>query len=509
MNPSLPFPSGDNSSDTIIGTNHFNLTTLKHWNYTLYTNSTLSNESNCILAFQPYTPPLLLPNGTFINATSCYVPIRPIQAQGTTGLVFGILFAASIVFTLINLHKHGRSFLPHEKRWSIVGRRWQWYWMLFVAICGIISTMTGIDVDRDYLQSTALMLRSFFYTLMFPGMIAMVWEAVRHWNSWQERQVCDADPFALRTHDARSKKEFYMPLVFYLFDWLVVFMTIPRPWSAIQKQRSTLQANTVARPVATDARFKTGAVLAVFALAVVCYCVRHSIYYYKHDTKQQSGRLLRVMAHLPPKLGFSISIITVRIGYTIASAWSWAISPYRVGVGIPWLYGLGYGPALLLLAVLNIYGFIEENDDRILISQRARRHEATDRELGITGASRKPSWWSKSHRKPGASAEEMLREIAFEPSPASTTSASKPADLDNDHSGNWWWQRETDVEDERQYQKHNSSNASTYAYGSSVLESSTHLAGLRSKRESSATGSEKTMRSWQNRPQVVRSMLDV
>ena len=507
MNPSLPFPVGDNSSDTIIDTIHLNLTILKHWNYTLYTNSTLSNESNCILVFSPYTSPLLLPNGTFINATSCYVPIRPIQAQGITGLIFGILFAASIVFTLINLRKHGRSFLPREKRWSVVGRRWQWYWMLFVAVCGIISTMTGIDVDRDYLQSTALMLRSFFYTLMCPGMIATVWEAVRQWTSWQERQICDADPFALRAHDTRSKKEFYMPLVFYLFDWLVFFMTIPRPWSAIQKQRSALQAETVARPVATDARFKAGAVLAVFALAVACYCVKHSVHYYKHNTKQHSDTLLSIMTHVPLKLGFSISIIAVRIGYTIASAWSWAISPYRVGVGIPWLYGLGYGPPLLLLTVLNVYGFIEENDDRVLISQRARRNEAADRELGISGASRKPSWWSKSHRKAGASAEEMLREIAFEPTSASNIDV--PADLENNHSGKWWWQREKDVEDGTQHQEYNSSSSSTYAYGSSVVESSSRLAGLRPKRESSATGSEQSMRSWQSRPQVVRSMLNV
>jgi hypothetical protein len=507
MNPSLPFPSGNNSSDTIIDTIHFNLITLIYWNYTLYTNSTLSNESNCILVFSPYTPPLLLPNGTFINATSCYVPIKPIQAQGITGLVFGILFAASIVFTLINLRKHGRSFLPREKRWNVVGRRWQWYWMLFVAVCGIISTVTGIDVDRNYLQSTALMLRSFFYTLMLPGMLAAVWEAVRQWTSWQERQICNANPFALRAHDARSRKEFYMPLVFYLFDWLVFFMTIPRPWSAIQKQRSALQAEKVARPVATDARFKAGAVLAVFALAVACYCVKHSIYYYKHNTKQHLETLLSIVIQVPPKLCFSISIIAVRIGYTIASAWRWAISPYRVGVDIPWLYGLGYGPPLLLLTVLNIYGFIEENDDRVLISQRARRNEAADRELGITGASRKPSWWSKSHRKADAHAEEMLREIAFEPSCESITSVTE--DLDNDHSGKWRWQREKDVEDETQHQEHDSSNTSTYAYGSSVLDSSSRLAGLRPKRESSATGSEQSMRSWQSRPQVVRSMLNV
>lgn len=53
--------------------------------------------------------------------------------------------------------------------------------MLFVAACGMISGITGIDVDRDYLQSIAIILQSFFSYLMIPGILAAVWEAVRHW----------------------------------------------------------------------------------------------------------------------------------------------------------------------------------------------------------------------------------------------------------------------------------------------------------------------------------------
>ena len=60
------WPIGDNETDTVIGGVHFNLTTLKHFNYTLYQgNWTLSNWSRCYLVDQPYTPPLLLNNGTF------------------------------------------------------------------------------------------------------------------------------------------------------------------------------------------------------------------------------------------------------------------------------------------------------------------------------------------------------------------------------------------------------------------------------------------------------------
>jgi hypothetical protein len=60
------WPPGENATDTVIGNVHFNVTTLNHWNYTLYEgNWTLSNWSRCYLVDQPYTPPLLLENGTF------------------------------------------------------------------------------------------------------------------------------------------------------------------------------------------------------------------------------------------------------------------------------------------------------------------------------------------------------------------------------------------------------------------------------------------------------------
>lgn len=53
--------------------------------------------------------------------------------------------------------------------------------MLFTATCAIVSCITSIDVDRDYLQDIAIVLQSFFYVLMFLGLLAVVWEATRHW----------------------------------------------------------------------------------------------------------------------------------------------------------------------------------------------------------------------------------------------------------------------------------------------------------------------------------------
>ena len=97
------------------------------------------------------------------------------------GLVIGAFSGISIIFTLRNLRKHGRLYLADQKRWSVVGRRWQWYWVLFITAYLTISAINGVDVDRDYLQSTPIILQSFFYYLMLPGILACVWESVRHW----------------------------------------------------------------------------------------------------------------------------------------------------------------------------------------------------------------------------------------------------------------------------------------------------------------------------------------
>jgi hypothetical protein len=216
----LAFPQGDNSSDTLIGGIHWNLTTLKHWNYTYYSNHTFSNGSLCFLLFEPYTPHLLK-NGTFLNSTSCYSAIRPIEARAKLEIAYGVLFATSIMFTIINLRKHGRLFLPVEKRFRAIGRRWQWYWMLAVAALGMISAITGIDIDRYYLPELPMALSLFFWYLMLPWTMAIVWESVRHWGSWQERQLVDPNPFMLRQDDRRSKVEFWIPLMFYFFAWMV------------------------------------------------------------------------------------------------------------------------------------------------------------------------------------------------------------------------------------------------------------------------------------------------
>lgn len=85
----------------------------------------------------------------------------------------------------------------------------------------MISLFTAVDVDRYYLPQLPIILTSFFWFLMQMGIMALVWEAVRHWGSWMERQYVDPDPFSLRQEGRRYWVEFWLPLIFYLFLWLV------------------------------------------------------------------------------------------------------------------------------------------------------------------------------------------------------------------------------------------------------------------------------------------------
>ena len=177
------FVTGANASDVIINGQHYNRTTLEIYNFTTFSNDTLSNGSWCYLT-KPnvMNMPIILDNGTVINGTSCYFPYYSIQARGGIGIAFGALFALSIAFTLVCLRKHGSLFLPQEKRFRAIGRRWQWYWMLFVATCGAISSVSAVDVDRDYLQSSGILIQTLFWYLMIPGLLATVWEGARHWS---------------------------------------------------------------------------------------------------------------------------------------------------------------------------------------------------------------------------------------------------------------------------------------------------------------------------------------
>ncbi|KAG8156537.1 hypothetical protein KVR01_013641 [Diaporthe batatas] len=393
----LSFDRGDNDTDTVIAGIHFNLTALQHWNFTLYSNGTLSNGSRCLLTSGPYgdfTPKYVFPNGTFLNTTSCYSPIKPISTRGFISIGLAVVFGLALIFTLICLRRHGRMYLPTEKRFRPVGRRWQWYWMIAMCATGFISLVTNIDVDRYFLPEIPIVLTSFFWFLMNLCTMACVWEAVRHWGSWQERQFIDPDPFRLKMDDKRAKFEFWVPLFFYLWWWLDFFMGIPRNWGSLELQRYPEQTRLRAAPGATDNRLKAAAFLLLMCWLTTVYYLRHSIKHYKERNRGIFNRAVGFVKFTPYRFMLILPLALSVVAYQALSAWEFQYSVMDIrGDNVSTFVG-GYAPALLIMLVQIVAGFLNPNEDRELIRQRRIRGAAADHELGVV---RKPAWWRRAN----------------------------------------------------------------------------------------------------------------
>lgn len=388
----LDFPTGANDSDTNIEGVHLNLTALKHFNYTLYGNHTISNRSKCYLTFEPYQPAYLFGNGSWTNATKCYTAVNPIGDRGYTGIGFACVFGLCLVLILTVLAKHGKIYLARERRFYPIGRRWQWYWGCFVCATALIGLFVNVDVDRYYIQELPITVTVFFWYLMCMGTVAITWEAVRHWGSWQERQYIDPNPFVYSEDDRRAKVEFWLPLWFYAWVWLNFFMVVPRSWSFTQKQRSEEQTEAIAIPGATGPRFKVAAFCLFVAWLTIVFSLRHSINHYKDRSGGIFRRAVGFTRAIPLRFYLIIPLTLAQIAYQAFIAWVWTYSVARKDGPVAVIYGWGYGPSILIILVQVIYGFASPNEDKDLIRQRRVRGDMVDRELGIV---KRPAWWRR------------------------------------------------------------------------------------------------------------------
>ncbi|RAH46773.1 uncharacterized protein BO95DRAFT_441979 [Aspergillus brunneoviolaceus CBS 621.78] len=251
----------------------------------------------------------------------------------------------------------------------------------------------SIDVDRDYVVNSPLILQSVFYTILTPVMMAVVWEAVRHWGSWQERQIIDRDPYAFSKSSTRRGQEFVLPMIFYGLALANFFLTVPRSWGPIERQRSLEQQMADAKPAATDIRWRIASFLAMGGVLVICYSLEHSLYRYRIRPTSTWGQLMFYLNAAPSQFLVALVLLGFKVGYAIASAYDWTVSPLRYGVSGGWIYGLGYTPPLLLIILFNICGHCELNDDQALIARRGDLDSAIADDMGV--GQRKPSWWTK------------------------------------------------------------------------------------------------------------------
>ncbi|KAI2631184.1 hypothetical protein GGS21DRAFT_168221 [Xylaria nigripes] len=387
------WPPGDNATDTVIWGVHFNVTTLNHFNYTLYEgNWTISNWSRCHLIDPPYTPPLLLNNGTFVNSTSCYLATLPSGKRADIGIAIAVIFAFSLIFVLVNLTRHGKLYLPAEKRFYAIGRRWQWYWAIMVCVFSLIGLFAGIDVDRYRVVELPLVLNVFFWYLTNMAALALVWESVRHWGSWMERQFIDPNPFVLQQTDRRGMFEFWLPLFYYLWWWMNFFVVIPRNWGAIELQRSPEQAVAKAIPASTDARFKLAPFFLFISWLTILVSLWHSVRHYEARNRGWLNRMIGFVRYVPFRFILMIPLALVVVGYQALAAWDFNASPLKKDTNLAAMYVGGYVPTLLLVIILCASGFMRPNEDKELIRQRRERGAQIDKDLGIT---KRPAWWRR------------------------------------------------------------------------------------------------------------------
>ena len=371
------------------GTSLFNNSLLNQFNYTIYPNGTLSNTTKCVLVFGRYRP-TMLSNGTILNGTSCDSPIEPIAVRGGLGIAFAVIFAALILWIVVNMRKHGASHATDpfdggaRLRFRLVERRWMWYWALITAITACVSGFMAIDVDREYITGSSIVLQSVFFWVTLPTCLAAVWEMTRHWGAFEERKILDDDPYAFRTDNAgagegrcagesgRQKWEFWLPLLFYPLAFMTFFLSILRTWTPITKQIAT---------AATDGRFRASTVFSLLALLVIIVSVVGSVRFY---APYQLGGKRPWYRFLPVKIPLCVLGLLVRVAYGFAMVWDlgagWDVSAMRVRVSVGYLYGLGYIPIAGVLAVMCWAGWVEGNEDLVVGRERREREDNAMRE---------------------------------------------------------------------------------------------------------------------------------
>ncbi len=160
----------------------------------------------------------------------------------------------------------------------------------------------------------------------------------------------------------------------------------------------------VAIPSATDGRFKAAAFCLFICWLTVVFSLRHSIMHYCERNRGIANRIAGLLRFTPLRFLLIVPLALVIPAYQALAAWSFAWSPLNIKGNNLAIYLGGYTPALLIVYIQIIAGFLNPNEDRALLRQRRQRGEASDRELGIV---HKPAWWRIIN---GGNGDEKMRD---------------------------------------------------------------------------------------------------
>lgn len=170
------------------------------------------------------------------------------------------------------------------------------------------------------------------------------------------------------------------------------FLIIPRNWGNLELQRSDEQTAMFAEPTATDGRFKAATFCLFVAWLTIVVSLLHSIHHYEQRSRGFLNRILGGIGYIPFRFVLLLPISLAMVAYQGLAAWDFSLSPMKQETNYVAMYVGGYVPALLIVVIQSIAGFMRQNEDRALIQQRRARGATLDRELGIV---KKPAWWRR------------------------------------------------------------------------------------------------------------------
>ncbi|KAK7208314.1 hypothetical protein BZA70DRAFT_265604 [Myxozyma melibiosi] len=332
----------------------YNQTVLDLFDYVIYPgNGTVSNVSNCYLSFGSYHPEIYA-DGTVENNVSCDSPYYGIASRGGIGIAFGALSILMLPFSMNNLHRLGKMHVKREhKRFRLISRRWQWYWVFVIHALSAVAGFLSIDIDRDYIQGTSLTSYGAVFTSIFPCCLGAVWEMTRHWGSFEERQSYEDDPYGFRDDKLRTNYFLLAPIFVYLFGFLFFLLTVLRNWTNVIRVNSDF---------IVDSRWKVGIFLGVVCFILIIthvFVIRH----YWHPKR------------LPWRIPLCFLGVAVMLSYSIALSFDGSLSPFNPSSSVVAVSVWGYIPVLYLLFVMNITANFQKNDDKVILEQRAVREQ--------------------------------------------------------------------------------------------------------------------------------------
>jgi len=139
--------------------------------------------------------------------------------------------------------------------------------------------------------------------------------------------------------------------------------------------------------------------------------LRHSMHHYKPHAPGLWAGISNFCLHCPTKLFMGIVVLAIRLAYGLAMAWEWEISPFKYDSNPAWFYGLGYAPTVLIIVIFNIAGYVDDNEDQVIIRHRRERGRQVDAELGLV---KRPNWWSNLNSQRYLSDEARLKAMTTE-----------------------------------------------------------------------------------------------